>query len=156
MSHPLLFRGVTYFYPIGNTSAIWLTEHLPPEQQANILLLACGDPRHILYTIHTNDTHSSIGGYPRVISFARTTNMTCAEPQKLDVTCCDVEAAVLGRFPCFSLFVGVLKCRLSTQRNSVHALSGRRCSRQDGPHMEYLLPPHVGPRIVVLTHRAVS
>ncbi|KAH0829190.1 hypothetical protein J3R83DRAFT_2738 [Lanmaoa asiatica] len=79
MSHPLFFRGVTYFYPIGNTSAVRLTEHLPPEQQANILLLACGDPRHILYTIYTNEVNSRI------------------EPQRLDVTCCDVEAAVLAR-----------------------------------------------------------
>ncbi|KAF8448653.1 hypothetical protein L210DRAFT_3470651 [Boletus edulis BED1] len=79
MSHPLFFPGITYFYPIGSTSAVRLTEHLPPEQQANVLLLACGDPRHILYTVHTNDTNSDI------------------EPQKLDVTCCDVEAAVLAR-----------------------------------------------------------
>ncbi|KAF8554137.1 hypothetical protein OG21DRAFT_1509285 [Imleria badia] len=79
MSHPLLFPGITYFYPIGNTSAIRLTEHLPPEQEANILLLACGDPRHILYTVYANETNSNI------------------EPQKLDVTCCDVEAAVLAR-----------------------------------------------------------
>ncbi|KAG9312022.1 hypothetical protein JVU11DRAFT_7297 [Chiua virens] len=80
MSHPLFFRGITYFYPTGNTSAVRLTEHLPPEQQANVLLLACGDPRHILYTVHTNDaTNSDI------------------EPPKLDVTCCDVESAVLAR-----------------------------------------------------------
>ena len=63
MSHPLFFRGITYFYPIGNTSAVRLTEHLPPEQQANVLLLACGDPRHILYTIYTNQTDSDVGGY---------------------------------------------------------------------------------------------
>ena len=61
MSHPLFFRGVTYFYPIGNTSAVRLTEHIPPEQQANILLLACGDPRHILYTVYTSETNSNIG-----------------------------------------------------------------------------------------------
>ncbi|KIJ15484.1 hypothetical protein PAXINDRAFT_162991 [Paxillus involutus ATCC 200175] len=79
MSHPLFFRGKTFFYPTGNTSAIRLTENLPPEQQANILLLACGDPRHILYTVYTNETDSTI------------------EPQKLDITCCDVEAAVLAR-----------------------------------------------------------
>lgn len=99
MSHPLFFRGVTYFYPIGNTSAVRLTEHLPPEQQANILLLACGDPRHILYTVHTNETNSDIGGYHHAVSFTCNVdfNSTCVEPQKLDITCCDVEPAVLGR-----------------------------------------------------------
>ncbi|KIK97263.1 hypothetical protein PAXRUDRAFT_825109 [Paxillus rubicundulus Ve08.2h10] len=81
MSHPLFFRGRTFFYPTGNTSAIRLTENLPLEQKANILLLACGDPRHILYTVYTNDykTDSTI------------------EPQKLDITCCDIEPAVLAR-----------------------------------------------------------
>lgn len=67
MSHPLFFRGITYFYPIGNTSAVRLTEYLPPEQPANILLLACGDPRHILYTVHANETN---GACLHVFTFA--------------------------------------------------------------------------------------
>ncbi|KIJ65882.1 hypothetical protein HYDPIDRAFT_87876 [Hydnomerulius pinastri MD-312] len=79
MSHLLFWRGRTFFYPIGNTSAVCLTENLPPEQKAEILLLACGDPRHILYTVYTNESGST------------------TVPQKLDITCCDIEVAVLAR-----------------------------------------------------------
>jgi hypothetical protein len=51
MSHPVLWPKTTFFYPIGNTAPVCLTRDLPPEQSANILLLGCGDPRNILYTI---------------------------------------------------------------------------------------------------------
>ncbi|KAF9228361.1 hypothetical protein BS17DRAFT_773573 [Gyrodon lividus] len=79
MSHLLFWPAKTFFYPIGNTSAVCLTENLPPEQKADILLLACGDPRHILYTVYTNETNLS------------------TKPQNLDITCCDIEAGVLAR-----------------------------------------------------------
>ncbi|KAI6100532.1 hypothetical protein F5141DRAFT_303100 [Pisolithus sp. B1] len=78
MSHPLYWPGRTFFYPIGNTPAVCLTEELPPEHNANVLLLGCGDPRHILYTVYADASILS-------------------EPRKLDVTCCDVDAAVLAR-----------------------------------------------------------
>jgi hypothetical protein len=57
MSHLLFWPTITFFYPVGNTSAVCLTENLPPESKADILLLACGDPRHILYTIYANETN---------------------------------------------------------------------------------------------------
>ncbi|KAI6043442.1 hypothetical protein EDC04DRAFT_2600114 [Pisolithus marmoratus] len=85
MSYFVYWPGQIFFYPLGNTSAICLTEDLPPEHKADVLLLGCGDPRHILYTVHADVSTSS-------------------EPRKLDVTCCDVDAAVLdtlseiGRF----------------------------------------------------------
>lgn len=53
MSHPFFWPGSYYFYPIGNTSAVSLIRDLPPEEHANVLLLGCGDPRHILYTIYS-------------------------------------------------------------------------------------------------------
>ena len=41
-----------FFYPIGNTPAVCLTRHMPPEQPVvDCLLLGCGDPRNILYTL---------------------------------------------------------------------------------------------------------
>jgi hypothetical protein len=43
---------LTYFYPIGNTPAVCLTQGLPPERGADILLLGCGDVRNILFTAH--------------------------------------------------------------------------------------------------------
>ncbi|KAI6131225.1 hypothetical protein EV401DRAFT_451070 [Pisolithus croceorrhizus] len=78
MSQVLYWPGRTSFYPLGNTSAVCLTEDLPPERNADVLLLGCGDPRHILYTVYADALISD-------------------EPRKLDFTCCDIEAAVLAR-----------------------------------------------------------
>ncbi|KDQ10031.1 hypothetical protein BOTBODRAFT_190794 [Botryobasidium botryosum FD-172 SS1] len=77
MAHPLYWPGKYFFYPIGNTSAVCLTRDLAPEETANILLLGCGDPRNVLYTIFSE---------PRDIA-----NRT------LDFTCCDIEPGVLAR-----------------------------------------------------------
>ncbi|KAL4077707.1 hypothetical protein J3A83DRAFT_4475246 [Scleroderma citrinum] len=79
MSHLLYWPGRIFFYPVGNTPAVCLTENLPPERHADVLLLGCGDARHILYTVYADGTHPTAG------------------PRKLDVTCCDMEAAVLAR-----------------------------------------------------------
>ena len=47
-------KVLSYFYPFGNTPAIYLTQGLPPETRADILLLACGDVRNVLFTVHTD------------------------------------------------------------------------------------------------------
>jgi len=52
MAHALLFPAKVHSYPIGNTSAVVLTETLAPEEPASLLLLGCGDPRNILFTVH--------------------------------------------------------------------------------------------------------
>ncbi|EGN92847.1 hypothetical protein SERLA73DRAFT_172514 [Serpula lacrymans var. lacrymans S7.3] len=78
MSHPCLWLGGTYFYPIGNTSAVCLTRDLPPEENATVLLLGCGDPRNILYTIYASGADTG--------SLSR----------NLDFTCCDAEGAYLS------------------------------------------------------------
>jgi hypothetical protein len=54
MAHPLLWPPKTFFYPVGNTSAVCLTQDLAPEQTADVLLLGCGDPRNILYTVYSD------------------------------------------------------------------------------------------------------
>ncbi|KAG8736569.1 hypothetical protein FRC10_009158 [Ceratobasidium sp. 414] len=54
MSHPVFWPSKTFFYPIGNTAAISLTQDLSPEQPADILLLGCGDPRNILFTLYAD------------------------------------------------------------------------------------------------------
>ncbi|KAG9120251.1 hypothetical protein FRC07_004331 [Ceratobasidium sp. 392] len=59
MSHPLYWSSKTHFYPIGNTPPVCLTQDLSPEQSADILLLGCGDPRHILFTLYADLTVSS-------------------------------------------------------------------------------------------------
>ncbi|CAA7259328.1 unnamed protein product [Cyclocybe aegerita] len=76
MAYPVLWPRKLFFYPIGNTSPVCFTQELAPEVDADILLLACGDPRSILYTIHAD-----LG----------------TESRKLDFTCCDWEPAILAR-----------------------------------------------------------
>ncbi|QRV77045.1 MYND Zn-finger protein [Ceratobasidium sp. AG-Ba] len=78
MPHPLFWPSKTFFYPIGNTAAISLTQDLSPEQSADILLLGCGDPRNILFTLFADVTAPD-------------------RPRKLDITCCDIEPAILAR-----------------------------------------------------------
>ncbi|KAA1466604.1 hypothetical protein DENSPDRAFT_831464 [Dentipellis sp. KUC8613] len=79
MAHPIYMPKRTFFYPIGNTSPICLTQDIAPDQSANILLLGCGDPRNILYTLYASGADEA--------SLQRT----------LDFTCCDIDAAVLAR-----------------------------------------------------------
>ena len=52
MAHTVLFPAITYVYPIGNTSAVVLTDTLAPDEPADLLLLGCGDPRNILFTVY--------------------------------------------------------------------------------------------------------
>ncbi|KAJ7283283.1 hypothetical protein C8J57DRAFT_1675701 [Mycena rebaudengoi] len=75
MAHPLVFPGKYFFYPIGNTSAVSLLRDIAPEQPANLLLLGCGDPRNVLYSIFCEAPGSE---------------------RPLDFTCCDIDPAILG------------------------------------------------------------
>ncbi|KAJ6608100.1 hypothetical protein B0H10DRAFT_2068943, partial [Mycena sp. CBHHK59/15] len=76
MALPLFWPGRYLFYPIGNTSAVSLTRDLAPETDAAILMLGCGDPRNIMYTIFCEPEHLD---------------------RTLDFTCCDIDPAVLAR-----------------------------------------------------------
>lgn len=51
LKHNLLVNN-PYFYPIGNTPAVCLTQNLPPDCNANVLLLGCVDIRNILFTAY--------------------------------------------------------------------------------------------------------
>ncbi|KAI1360802.1 hypothetical protein F5Y08DRAFT_348429 [Xylaria arbuscula] len=73
MLTPATINIQSYFYPVGNTPAISLTQSVPPGDPADILLLGCGDLRNILFTIHNNG------------------------PQQLDITCCDNQKAIIAR-----------------------------------------------------------
>lgn len=64
---------VNYFHPLGNTPAVSLTQDLPPENDADILLLGCGDARNILFTCFTDSD------------------------RKLDISCGDIELAIIAR-----------------------------------------------------------
>ncbi|KAG9101416.1 hypothetical protein FS749_007223 [Ceratobasidium sp. UAMH 11750] len=78
MSDTLLWPSKTFLRPLGGTAPVSLTQDLSPEQSADILLLGCGDPRNILFTLSTHVVASS-------------------GPRKLDITCCDIEPAILAR-----------------------------------------------------------
>ncbi|KEP45569.1 MYND finger protein, partial [Rhizoctonia solani 123E] len=74
MAHPLCWPSTRTFDLVGNEPAISLTQDLSPEQPADILLLECRNPQHILYTLSTD--------------------VTCpSAPRKIDLTCNDIEAA---------------------------------------------------------------
>ncbi|KAI0838348.1 hypothetical protein F5Y06DRAFT_267925 [Hypoxylon sp. FL0890] len=76
MFTPSTIPYITQFYPLGNTPAVSLTRGLPQDIDADILLLGCGDVRNILFTAYSER------GFP---------------PRKLDITCCDVETAIIAR-----------------------------------------------------------
>ncbi|KAJ7880345.1 hypothetical protein B0H14DRAFT_2435899 [Mycena olivaceomarginata] len=75
MSHPVLWPK-SFFYPVGNSSAVCLTDNIPPEKSATVLSLGCGDPRNILYTLHAD---------PPIHRPA------------IDFVCCDIEPAIIAR-----------------------------------------------------------
>ena len=93
MAHTVMFTAKNYFYPIGNTSAVVLTDTLTPEEPANLLLLGCGDPRNILFTVYNQTDDSECWEFG---SFNRFTGQFLAE-RTLDFTCCDIDPAVLGK-----------------------------------------------------------
>ncbi|CAH0393731.1 unnamed protein product [Bemisia tabaci] len=62
-----------FYYPLGNTPPNSLTQDLPPEQDADILLLGCGDARNILFTCFVDNA------------------------RRIDVTCCDIEPGIQAR-----------------------------------------------------------
>ncbi|KAJ7237440.1 hypothetical protein B0H12DRAFT_1138805 [Mycena haematopus] len=76
MAHLLVFPGKYFFYPIGNTSAVSLLRDIAPEEPADLLLLGCGDPRNVLYSIFCEALGSN---------------------RHLDFTCCDIDPAILAR-----------------------------------------------------------
>jgi hypothetical protein len=55
MEHPVYIAPMQWFYPIGNTAAVSLTQDLPPGKQANCLVLGNGDPRNILFTLYNEE-----------------------------------------------------------------------------------------------------
>jgi hypothetical protein len=61
MSHCAFWPSKSFFYPIGNTPPICLTQNLPQEEKADILLLGCGDPRSILFTVYITGADTGSG-----------------------------------------------------------------------------------------------
>ncbi|KAI5787308.1 hypothetical protein EDC01DRAFT_617866 [Geopyxis carbonaria] len=76
MARPARYFSREDSYLIGNTPPFCFTSGLPPEEPAHVLLLGCGDPRSILYTIFSEGPTSR---------------------RELDFTCCDVDVNILAR-----------------------------------------------------------
>eukprot|EP01041_Mallomonas_annulata_P000540 gene540-1033_t len=77
----ILSNNALNFYPMGNSPAKFLLETVPIDAvRANILLLGCGDNRHILYTCSSNLLLN--GGQI---------------PLLLDITMCDMEPSIHAR-----------------------------------------------------------
>ncbi|KAI1766156.1 hypothetical protein GGR53DRAFT_464728 [Hypoxylon sp. FL1150] len=72
MLTPAYCKFSSFFYPIGNAPAVFLTQDIPPGARADILLLGGGDVRSTLFTSHVD-----------------------ARP--MDITCCDNQRAVIAR-----------------------------------------------------------
>lgn len=63
MAVPLSLPGRSHFYPIGSRSALCLTRDLPPEPQVAILLLPCGGPTSVLYTVYSEASASKFSRF---------------------------------------------------------------------------------------------
>jgi len=85
MFTPSTHATVRPFYAFGNTPAVSLTESMPRGADADVLLLGCGDVRHVLYTCYAER-----GLPPR---------------RRVDVTACDIEEKIVGK--CFVFDVGL-------------------------------------------------
>ncbi|KAF7363883.1 hypothetical protein MSAN_01046300 [Mycena sanguinolenta] len=76
MAHSFHWPGKRFFYAIGNTSAVSLARDVAPDQDLSLLLLGCGDPRNVLFTLFSEHESAT---------------------RKLDFTCVDYEPAILAR-----------------------------------------------------------
>ncbi|KAG8739875.1 hypothetical protein FRC11_000533, partial [Ceratobasidium sp. 423] len=98
MAHPLCWPSERAFDPLGKEAAISLTQDLSPEQPADILLLECRNPQHILYTLSTDVTCPPGGLNSAAVEIVELTSYwLLLVPRKIDLTCCDPEAATLAR-----------------------------------------------------------
>ncbi|EEH47199.2 uncharacterized protein PADG_03297 [Paracoccidioides brasiliensis Pb18] len=87
MAAPVPLNLFSFFHAIGSTPALNLTQDIPHDESASLLLLGCGDVRHILFTCFMNSS---------------------SEPRALDFTCCDSQSAVIARN--VLLFTLILDC----------------------------------------------
>ena len=104
--HPTVARRVTFFYALGNTPPVCLTQTLAPEEPTKALLLGAGDPRNILHTISSGlksgksftRTSATLGLYngPDRETISDTPLLGQGKLD-FDFTCCDIEPAVFGK-----------------------------------------------------------
>lgn len=64
---------LSFFYPLGNTPAICLTQDLTYKEKAKVLLLGCGDVRNILFTVYADGGYGKV--YPLKLSSSYYSNL---------------------------------------------------------------------------------
>lgn len=52
MATPTHLLTASFFYAAGNTPAVNLISPVPPDQDADVLLLGCGDLRNVLFSVY--------------------------------------------------------------------------------------------------------
>ncbi|KAL8706540.1 MAG: hypothetical protein Q9201_000413 [Fulgogasparrea decipioides] len=87
------------FYPIGNTPAVnFLRDtRFEDQQTVNILSLACGDPRNILFTIFSERESRRFSQRQQVIGVSNQAGASIDANTTFDFTTCDIEPAILAR-----------------------------------------------------------
>ena len=90
-----------WFYPIGNTPAVNILRDVclnltltKPKQDLELLLLACGDPRNILFSIFCCEGPRELAFLYKAI--VRLKNDFIVNNYTFRFTCCDHEPAILG------------------------------------------------------------
>lgn len=97
MSHCTFWPGKNFFYPIGNTSPVCFSQNLAPEEKADVLLLGCGDPRSILFTVYATRLISKTSEF-RLDLPHHHVYLRLSPARAFDITCCDMEVGILGKF----------------------------------------------------------
>lgn len=59
MATPTHLLTASFFYAAGNTPAVNLISPVPPDQDADVLLLGCGDLRNVLFSVYAGVGNST-------------------------------------------------------------------------------------------------
>lgn len=78
------FPNCVFYYPFGNTAPVNVLEWAPKNPAVDVLLLACGDPRSLLWSLHAHRGSATLAS-------------ALSKPSLVRFTCIDVEPAVLAR-----------------------------------------------------------
>jgi len=85
-----LFVGLAQSRVHSRIPVVSFLQHLPPESRADCLLLNCGDPRNILFSIYCDERDHGKTRPGQLLMLVR----------DLDITCTDAEPAIIGmHFP---------------------------------------------------------
>ncbi|KAF7593202.1 hypothetical protein BBP40_011832 [Aspergillus hancockii] len=94
MATPTHIQPLRFFYAVGNTPAVCLTQPLPLDQDAALLLLDCGDARSILFGVYAGLQCESQTLY---LSPNQLPLLTKLDGRRFVFTCCDIEAEIIAR-----------------------------------------------------------